>query len=491
MHITEHSAIVLGAGPAGLSAAAGLLKAGAEPLVLERAARAGGSLLTERAGGFLCEGGPNSLMLEKDGAEPFLRQFGVEPVEALPAAKKRFLVCGGRPVAAPSGPLGAITTPLLSWRGKLRFLGEPFAAKAPPPAVDETVGAFVRRRLGAEAAARLVEPMVAGIYAGDIEKLSLRSAFPRLREMEQRYGSLVRAGLAKGRAAPVRRLVNFAGGMREIPDALVRFLGGTGTAGDTAAGGAGARVRLGVRLREITREGGADGGLWRVTWSEDAGAGDTAAGGGGDDGSAAPVRTAVAPALVIATPPWTWEKTPLPVPLADALRPWSAVAAPPLAVVSLGYEREKVAHPLDGFGMLSPAVEGRKILGTLFQSSLFAGRAPDGHVLLTSFVGGCRSPELASLAEPELTALVAGELRSLLGAAGAPVFARVTRWARAIPQYDTGYDALLSALDAAERAFPVLRFTGNFRAGVALPKTIWHAAQTAASLAEQLAARRR
>jgi len=450
MHITEHSAIVLGAGPAGLSAAAGLLKAGAEPLVLERAARAGGSLLTERAGGFLCEGGPNSLMLEKDGAEPFLRQFGVEPVEALPAAKKRFLVCGGRPVAAPSGPLGAITTPLLSWRGKLRFLGEPFAAKAPPPAVDETVAAFVRRRLGAEAAARLVEPMVAGIYAGDIEKLSLRSAFPRLREMEQRYGSLVRAGLAKGRAAPVRRLVNFAGGMREIPDALVRFLGGTGTAGDTAAGG-----------------------------------------GDGDDGSAAPVRTAVAPALVIATPPWTWEKTPLPVPLADALRPWSAVAAPPLAVVSLGYEREKVAHPLDGFGMLSPAVEGRKILGTLFQSSLFAGRAPDGHVLLTSFVGGCRSPELASLAEPELTALVAGELRSLLGAAGAPVFARVTRWARAIPQYDTGYDALLSALDAAERAFPVLRFTGNFRAGVALPKTIWHAAQTAASLAEQLAARRR
>jgi oxygen-dependent protoporphyrinogen oxidase len=149
--------------------------------------------------------------------------------------------------------------------------------------------------------------------------------------------------------------------------------------------------------------------------------------------------------------------------------------APPLAIVSLGYARDRVAHSLDGFGMLSPRVEGRKILGTLFQSSLFPDRAPEGRVLLTSFVGGSRAPELARFGEAALVERVRAEMEALVGASGAPEFAHVSKWERAIPQYGIGFSRLQALLDAAEAEFPGLHFCGNYRAGVALPKAILHA----------------
>jgi oxygen-dependent protoporphyrinogen oxidase len=321
------------------------------------------------------------------------------------------------------------------------MLAEPFARRA-PEGVDESVADFVRRRLGTEAAARLVDPMVAGIYAGDIEKLSLRSAFPRLHLMECQYGSLVRAGLAKGRAAPHRRIVNFPGGMADIPETLVRFLGSE-------------RVKTGAKITAVEKTSAG----WVVEWLNDAGVS---------------IRAA-AQHLIFAATPFAWAELPLPAALAERLRPWGALEAPPLAIVSLGYARERVAHPLDGFGVLSPRVEERKILGVLFQSSLFPDRAPEGRVLLTSFVGGSRLPELARLDSDALVALVRGELDALLGTRDAPEFAHVSKWERAIPQYNVGFSRLQELLDAAEAEFPGLHFCGNYRAGVALPKTILHA----------------
>jgi oxygen-dependent protoporphyrinogen oxidase len=444
------TAVIIGAGPAGLSAAARLLQRGVEPLVLEKAPRTGGSLLTIRENGFIAEGGPNSLMLERDDTESFLRSLGITPLEASPAAKKRFLTCAGKPVAAPSNPLGAITTPLLSLRGKLRILLEPFAKKPPAddaPDADESVADFVRRRLGADALARLVDPMVSGVYAGDVERLSLCAAFPRLREMERTYGSLIRAGLAKGRAAPVRRLVNFATGMAEITDTLAAFLSEK-------------RLRLSTTINAIEH---LPDDSWRVSFTD----------------AVNNRSTITAGTLILAAPPWSWAELPLPAELNALLAPWRDVEAPPLSIISLGFKREHVAHPLDGFGMLAPAVERRKILGVLFQSSLFANRAPAGHVLLTSFVGGARAPELALLPAGEQLALVRSELRDLFGATGEPVWSNVSFWKRAIPQYNVGYDALRALLDAAEAKFSGLHFCGNYRAGVALPKTILHAVHTA------------
>jgi oxygen-dependent protoporphyrinogen oxidase len=448
MH-SKKNAIVIGAGPAGLSAAAALSQKGIEVLVLEKNTRSGGSLATAHKDGFLVEGGPNSLMLEHDGVETFFRELGLTPLEAVPAAGKRFLVCGGRPVAAPSGPLSAITTPLLSWPGKFRILLEPFARHAPPEK-DESVSEFVSRRLGTEAARRLVDPMVSGIYAGDIEKLSLHSAFPRLHLMEQQYGSLIRAGFSKGRAAPKRRIVNFPGGMEDITNTLARTLGAE-------------RVRTGAQVTAV----GKTASGWDVEWRD-------------ADGSS---HRASASHLLLAVPPWAWADMPLPAGLAEALRPWHNLKAPPLAIVSLGYAREHVAHPLDGFGMLAPGQEKRKILGTLFQSSLFPGRAPEGAVLLTSFVGGTRQSELAHLDDTSLVELVRNELQQLLGAKGAPEFVHITKWERAIPQYNVGYSALHDLLNTAEREFPGLRFCGNYCAGIALPKTILHAIGVAGEIA--------
>ncbi|MDR0535535.1 MAG: protoporphyrinogen oxidase [Puniceicoccales bacterium] len=441
--------IIIGAGPAGLSAAAALSRGGLEPLVLEKAARHGGSLLTLREAGYIAEGGPNSLMLEKDGVEDFFRSFGLVPQEASASAKKRFLVNRGRLVAAPSGPLSAITTPLLSLRGKLRILAEPFSRRA-PEGVDESVADFVARRLGRETAVRLVDPMVSGIYAGDIHRLSLRSAFPRLKEMEELHGSLLKAGLRKGRAAPVRRIVNFPGGMRDITDTLAGFLGRE-------------RVATGARITSITQ---GPEGAWRVEWLDPQGA---------------PQRAA-APRLILATPPWAWKEMPLPAPLSSLLSDWETLEAPPITVVSLGFNRADVGHALDGFGALAPGIEGRNLLGLLFQSSLFPDRAPEGRVLMTCFIGGTRAPHLARLDDAGLRALALAEVSTLVNARGGPEFFRATRWERAIPQYNIGHSARLAALDEAEHRFAGLHFTGNYRAGVALPKTIHHAMQTAATI---------
>ncbi|MDR2512907.1 MAG: protoporphyrinogen oxidase [Puniceicoccales bacterium] len=443
----DFETIIIGAGPAGLGVASALSLNKVETLVLEAAPRAGGSVVSYRQDGFLVEGGPNSLMLENDGVEGFLKDIGLVPLEASPVAKKRFLVCGGRPVAAPSGLIGALTTPLLSLRGKLRFLGEPFARSAPAGG-DESVGTFVRRRLGREVAQRLVDAMVGGIYAGDIERLSLRSAFPRLHEMEMRYGSLLRAGLSKGRAAPIRRLVNFAEGMAEIPNAMVCALG---------AG----RLQASVRITALGKT--PDG--WKVSW---------------ENGSSQ--ATAKARFLVLAVPPWSWPTLPLPAMLQELLLPWKAIEAPPISIVSLGYKREQVAHPLDGFGMLSPGIEGRKILGTLFQSSLFSKRTPEGCVLLTSFVGGSRQAGLTQANDEEQAERIHGEMRELLGATGTPCFTHICHWPRAIPQYNIGHEALSIRLATAEHRFVGLRFCGNYCAGIALPKTILHALKVASEI---------
>jgi oxygen-dependent protoporphyrinogen oxidase len=437
-------ALILGAGPAGLAVASTLHRAGLEPLVLENAPRPGGSVKTHRENGFIAECGPNAFLLENDGTEARLRQLGLTLQEASAAARKRYLVCHGKATPAPGGPLGAITTPLLSLRGKLRILAEPFAAA--PPADDESAAAFTRRRLGAEAATRLVEPMVAGIYAGDYEKISLRHAFPRLREMERRHGSLLLAGLRTGRAAPRRRMVNFPGGMADIPGAMERTIGP-------------GRIRTDATVHAIEP---ADG-MWRVEWSR--------------HGRAREVVHATT--LVLAIPPWRMAGLPLPASLQSQLQPWESVEAPPVSVISLGYARDQVTHPLDGFGMLSPAIERRHILGTLFQSTLFPGRAPEGCVLLTTFLGGSRHPHAGDQTDAGQIKDVRTDLHDLLGARGEPVFTHLQRWPRAIPQYNLGYGVLLERLDAAERAYPGLHFCGSYRAGVALPKTLGHAFATA------------
>ncbi|MEX1044612.1 MAG: protoporphyrinogen oxidase [Chthoniobacterales bacterium] len=438
--------VMIGAGLTGLSAAVRLRAHGVVVTVLESSAQAGGAVRSEQTEGFLVEDGPNSMMTNEPDVQEFLRTAGLEEEMVSPSAKKRFLVRHGRPVALPAGPVGAVTTPLFSLPGKLRVLGEPWVRRGREE--DESLADLVRRRLGPEVLAYAIEPFVAGIYAGDPEKLSARWAFPKLWNLERAHGSFIRGALRLRRSGPPPKMFSFRQGMGALPARLAEMLGPD--------------LHCGVRVEKISRH--AQG--WQVEWSS----------GGQSTAVSADAVITTAPAFAVPDLPWSAD-------LSSSLEFLREIVYPSVTVVALGFRRADVTHPLDGFGMLVPAAEQRRILGTIFSSSLFPGRAPEDHVLLTTFVGGARQPRLAELGDDALEQDVCSDLRELLGVRGTPVFRRIVRWPRAIPQYHTGYGKHLEAMEKLEFAWPGLHLAGNYRGGIAAGQCI----QNGLRLAEKLA----
>ncbi|MBI2961764.1 MAG: protoporphyrinogen oxidase, partial [Betaproteobacteria bacterium] len=381
-------------------------------------------------------------------------------IYAEPAAKNRYILRGGKLLALPLSPPALLKTQLFSARAKLGLVREIFVGRSAPDE-EETVAQFVRRRLGAEFLDYAINPFVAGVYAGDPEKLSVRAAFPKLFDIEQRYGSLIRGqirgakerrrrGEVSKQAAP---MLSFRDGMQTLTDAIAARL---------------ADLRLGTRATGLVRF---EGSVWEISAS-------------GPGGPAA-IR---ANALVVATPALAAAQ------LVKRLSPGAAAALeaipyPPVASVACAYARADVAHALDGFGFLVPKKERRRILGTIFSSTLFPNRAPDGTVLLTTFVGGMRQPELARADEAGIAALVEEELASLLGVRAAPRQRWVNRWERAIPQYTLGHLARIAAIEAAERAFPGLFFCANYRGGISVADCIGSSRAAADRVVQHLRAR--
>lgn len=432
---------VVGGGVTGLTAAWQIQRLGHRVTVLEAGARAGGVVGAQRLGAWLQELGPNSLLEGSPEIAAFVDDVGLAPrrLYAAPAAKQRYIVRGGRPVALPTSPGAFVRTPLLSARAKLRLLLEPLWRRAPADA-EETLADFVRRRLGPEFLDYAINPFVAGIYAGDPARLAVRHAFPRLHALEQEHGSLLLGALRRRntRGGPKGRIFSFPEGLGEIPRALqARLLD---------------PVLLRTRVTALRRAGAG----WRLALEQ--------RGAPGEADFDLVVCALPADALAVLDFP---ELAP------DAgLRTLAEIPHPPVVSVFTGHRREDVTHPLDGFGLLVPAVEGGRILGTLFSSTLFPGRAPEGHVALTTFVGGMRQPELAALDDAALGTLVREELARLLGVAGTPAIVRVQRWPRAIPQYAPGHQRFLTAIGRLEAAAPGVFVGGNCRDGISLPNCI-------------------
>ncbi len=431
------SVVVIGAGLTGLTAAHFLNRRGCRVRVLERSERPGGVIRSIREEGFLVEGGPNVMSVDDPLLLDFFRDIGLESevLAASPAAHQRFIVRRGRPVPIPTSLWSFLRTPLLSAAGKLRLLSEPFAARAEPGAEDSVAG-FTRRRLGVEALDYAVNPLVAGIYAGDPERLSVRHAFPSLHHLERRYGSLTCGGIATAmRRGPPRkrfkaRSISFRSGLQAIVDAIGAELGNalsTGVTIDALEPGPPFTVRFRSALL------GAE--------------------------------MLAADAIVLAVPGHAAARLPFAPTTAERLSVLREVEYPAVASVALGFPRAAVRHPLDGFGVLVPAREDLHILGTLFTSSLFAGRAPEGSVLLTTYVGGTRQPELAALPDQALCRIVQDDLETLLGVEGEPTFRRVTRHAHAIAQYNLGYQRFHDAMEEAELQLPGLFMGGALRDG--------------------------
>ncbi len=433
---------VIGGGLTGLTAAWELQRAGLAPVVFESAPRVGGAICAHREGEWLHELGPNSLLEGSAEVATFIDALGLgsRRLYAAPSAKKRYIVRGAAPVAMPDSPLSFVTTKLFSFGAKLGLVGEPWRARGPADG-SESVADFVERRLGREFLDYAINPFVGGVYAGDPRLLSVREAFPKLHALEQEHGSLLRGAWAKRNASggPKGRIFSFAGGLEELPQTIARDLGPA--------------VRLKAVVRAIRRRGT----VWEVE----------------SEGAGALGAIETFSSVVVAMPGDAIAALPFEnVPGATQLGGLREIAHPPVASVFTGYRREDVAHALDGFGMLVPEVERRQILGTLFSSTLFPGRAPEGHVAITTFVGGMRSPELGRRDDAGLLAVVQSELAHLLGVRAAPVYTHVRRWPRAIPQYTVGYERYKALYAQIEATAPGLFFGGNSRDGISLANCI-------------------
>jgi oxygen-dependent protoporphyrinogen oxidase len=456
----EHERVdvaVVGAGISGLAAAAALARTGLAVRVFEKRHTVGGRIVSERCGGFLMEHGPSAIVAPAPAAEALVAATGLaaERIERGERARHRYLVRDARAHSLPLAPLRLFASPFFTLRGRLRLLAEPFIA---PEAGDETVADFATRRFGREFLDYLVDPLVGGLHAGDPAALSTVATFPQLKQMERESGSIVRAllraplnGSALPRANPGRRqLFSFRHGLATLPHALATALG--------------ARLRCATCVERIDPE--RDG--LRLAWTRGATTGVTRA-----------------RAIVLAQPAYAAARlvAPLHAAAGAALR---GIAHPPLAVVFLGYRAAALRHPLDGLGVLMPALERRAVLGAIFSSTLFAGRAPQEHVAVTAFVGGAREPERACAPPRQLIADAHRELDLLFGASEPPVLARVRYWRHGLPQPDLAHANRLATLAACEAQLPGLHFVGNFFAGASTAACIAGAQSTAERIIRSL-----
>jgi oxygen-dependent protoporphyrinogen oxidase len=446
---------IVGAGIAGLTAAHRLKRKGYRVVVYEASERAGGVIRTERRDGYLAELGPNSMSGAGGPVAELFTQLGLDAarVEAQREAKKRYIVRKAKLVALPTSPSQLLTTRLLSNGAKLAIFGEPMVEPGDSP-MEESVATFVRRRFNQEVLDYVVNPYIGGIFAGDPEQLSARHALPRLHDLEHTHGSVMKAlgqmlRAGRGPGGPHGpTLLSFAGGLQEIPEAFARELR--------------AELRLKASVTQIRR--GPKG--WTV--------------------SAAYQASELYDGVIYAAPAHCAAELELAFEGGDRVKTLASIDHPPVAVLALGFRREDVAHKLDGFGFLVPDVERRNVLGAVFSSSVFPGRAPQGHVLLTAFVGGVRNPDLANADLSTLTARVLDDLRLLLGVRGEPTFRAFHLWPKAIPQYALSYGRFKEIMDDTERRNPGLALAGSYREGVALGEVMAAAGQAAERVAAQI-----
>ncbi len=449
--------IVVGAGISGLAAAWSARDTAArggvtlDVLVLERSGEVGGKARTIVRDGWMVEAGPSGFLGGRPELDALLRAAGLadDVLSARAAAERRYLYGAGRMRELKPSPLGFARSGVMSAGGLLRLMAEPLIARSRNPQ-DESVWAFAARRLGAEAADRLVSPMTLGVFAGDARRLSAASAFPRMVTLEREHGSLFRGMLARQRAMIAQRrarttgahpgagdtaltaahqLASLRDGMQSLPRRLAE------------RGGFEVRCRAGVRAIALTPRG------WSVAV----------------DGDGTPLD---ADAVIIATEPFAAAPLlrPLSAAAGDAL---DAIPCPPVTVVALGYDSAAARQVPDGFGVLISRGEGIRMLGNLWETSPYPGRGPAGGVLIRAMFGGGVDPSIGALDETAMLELARREVAQLYGFTASPVFQEVVRIARAIPQYEIGHADRVAAVERAAESMPGLGVTGFGLRGVA------------------------
>lgn len=450
--------VVVGAGISGLAAAwsarCAAARAGVtlEVIVLERGSEVGGKARTIVRDGWLVEGGPSGFLGGRPEVDTLIRAAGLsdEAVPARTAAKRRFIYRAGRLREIKTSPIKFARAGILSAGGMLRVAAEPFMPRW-NGTEDETVWSFAARRLGAQAADRLISPMTLGIFAGDARRLSLASAFPKMARLEREHGSLIRGMIAKKGKTSAGPLTSLRGGMQSLPKKL--------------AENGGFQVRCNASVRRVDRTG--DG--WSVVLESDGSAID-------------------ADAVIVATEPWATAQfmRPLDAPAADAL---GAIPCPPVTVVALGFDASARSRIPDGFGVLITRGEGFRMLGNLWETSLYPGRGPEGGILVRAMFGGAVDEAIGGLDEAQMLTLAKAEVSRLYGLADAPVFEQVVRLQRAIPQYTVGHAGRVATVERAVAALPGLAVTGFGLRGVAFGDSAADGVRTGETMGRWVAAR--
>lgn len=448
---TSIDCLIIGGGIAGLTVAAELHRRGRQVLLLESQDRVGGVIRTIHDRTVLMECGPNAFLGDAEALLNLADSVGLrqEIVTLPPTAMDRFIYWRGHLHRVPRGPAAFLRSRLLSWRGKCRLLGELFVpSKNRPPEIgtvpisDETVAGFVRRRLGHEALERLIDPFVAGIFAGDPEQLSLAAAFPKLAAVEAHHGGLLRAALT-GRSWQARTVRTFREGMGMLPAALAAQLA--------------ASIHTGVAVTGLVRE---PAGRFRVT---------------GTRGE----RTEAwrAPRVILATPAFVTAAL-LRDLLPATVAPLRQIPYASLIVAHVAFAARDLPRPLTGFGFLVPRRSPVRLLGALWTSSCFPGRAPEDTFLSTCFYGGMRDPEVLGVNDAALRDIIAADVRATMGIGSAPVHCQITRHRAAIPQYTVGHQQRIAQITSALTQIPGLALTGNYLTGTSVSDTIAHATET-------------
>ena len=435
--MTKTKVAIIGGGISGLSAAYALHKRQVPYLLLEAGPSLGGVIRTETRDGFLLEGGPDSMPAQRPEGIALCRELGLgdrlvptnPDLQTVYVLHRRKLhpLPEGMMLAVPTKVLPFAKSSLFSWRGKLR-MGLDLVIPGGNGRGDESIASFLRRRLGQESVERLGEPLLAGIHSGDPERLSILATFPRLREIEETHGGLVRGMRATPGpkpapgANPPAAFCSLRGGLREMVDALVvRLERG--------------RIWTKAAVYGVSRANG--GFSLAVQGGETVGA---------DQVIVAAPGPKIAPALEGLVP--------------GAARVLAAIPFASSAVVLLGYRREDVAHPLDGCGLVVPQTEGLRTTALSFVSTKLPHRVPEGHVLLRGLLGGVRDEGAMGLSDDEMVDTVKRDMAEVLRLRGQPVMRRVFRWPGGTPQLEVGHIERMAAVEKEFTAVPGLHLTG-------------------------------
>ncbi len=438
---------VIGGGIAGLATAYLIREQGRargcnpDITVLEARDAAGGSTRTDHVDGFTCEWGPNGFLDNEPATLELVEQLGLAThlVKANENASRRYIYHHGKLRELPTKPAAFLSSNIVPLSAKLRIAGE-FLVPAKRNDAEETVYAFGRRRLGETFASYLLDPMVSGIFAGNVKELSLPAVFPKMVEMEREYGGLFKAMIAKQREA--KRSGKRSGGPAGANATLTTFTNGMGELTATLASQLDGCIRLSSPVSGLSYSSG----QYLVRSN----------------------GTAVhADAVVLACPSYA---------AADILNMWMpetaeairAIPYAPVDVVCHGHPLPNVEHSLNGFGVLIPRSEGFRILGSLWCDAIFPGQAPAGQHLLRTMVGGACDPGVIELSVSELEAVAHAEHQHLLGVRRAPEFRRVFRHAKGIAQYTLGHLERVAATEHLEHQLRGLFFTGASYRGVSV-----------------------